>query len=84
MTTATEGAAVPAKKPPYDDALLGYPADPSGEEAKAGEKVAALTSRLDAVESLLACYRVGKRPSERLLAKLDRTSERLDELGLGR
>ena len=40
---------------------------------------AALRERVDALESLLVCYRVGKRPTEALLKKLDTTRAALGE-----
>jgi hypothetical protein len=35
--------------------------------------------RVSALEQLVVCYRVGKRPSEKLLAELDRTRKALEE-----
>lgn len=35
--------------------------------------IAGLLGRIDALESLLVCYRIGKRPSERLFDRLKRT-----------
>ena len=39
------------------------------------EKLKILWARIDALEQLLVCYRVGKRPSEKLFTKLNRTEK---------
>ena len=38
-----------------------------------------LKERLEAVEQLNACYRLGKHPTEKLLATLDKTKKKLDK-----
>ena len=37
-----------------------------------------LSERVDALEKLLACYRTGQRPTEKLLNELDRTKRAID------
>lgn len=40
-----------------------------------GAEIDALLERIDALQELLICYRVGKNPSERLRDKLERTKD---------
>ncbi len=43
------------------------------------ERNKALEKRIEALEQLLVCYRLGKRPSEMLSKKLEKTKEALIE-----
>jgi len=43
------------------------------------EKVKILWARIDALEQLLACYRVGKNPTEKLFTKLDKTKKAIED-----
>ena len=42
-------------------------------------KIKKLEARLEAVEQLLVCYRLGKRPTEKLMTELDSTRKALAE-----
>ena len=43
------------------------------------DAVKILRDRLAAVEALNVCYRIGKRPTEKLMSQLDKTKKMLDK-----
>lgn len=44
------------------------------------DEITILVKRIKALEDLLACYRVGSRPSESLFRRLDETREPVNEI----